>query len=109
MEHVFVSGFRHRRLEQFGDLVFIRRVIGHYVWELIRTERPPLEERFKANIFPEHKDHPVGNKTNRQLVVSLIENKLNHDVLVCDISLQTDVIGIGIISANRNILHGLGR
>jgi hypothetical protein len=50
----------------------------------------------------------MGDQTHGQLVGSLIEHELHHDVLVDDVSIQADMVSISHILTDHDILHRLG-
>ena len=108
MEDILLTRLWYRRLEEFGDTKLIRWVVIDDVRKLVRTDSPSFDKGLKAYVLPEYKNHAIGNQTDRQLVGSLVENELHHDVLIGRISFQTYVVSICLILADCDMLHGLG-
>ena len=108
VEDILLCGPGHRGLEELGDAVLVLWFVGDHVWQLIRTDLSALDERFEPHVLPEHEDHAVGDERHRQLVGRLVEHELHHDVLIGDIAFQADMVSIGMLLTDRDVLDCLG-
>ena len=108
VEHIFLLRLRHSGLEEFGNAVLILRFISYHIGQQVGTDLTPLDEWLEPYVLPEHEDHTVGDQRHRQLISRLIEYELHHDVLIGDIAIQADMVRIGMLLTDHNVLYRLG-
>ena len=101
---------RQRLAVAFVQFELVIRIAGDDKGQLVDMQLTRTTEHTLITcVVPEHKETSVGNQTDGQCVLILVEHKLYHQVLVLDVIGQHDVVGIWLVLRHCDGLDGLNR